>query len=117
MRTTAPPMRSRRRALSFAKRLSIVTSVIRRPVPTIWVPQNSLSQEMSSFLGVSSPKTAIRLRLWAQRRWSAYDSAIGSLVPSSSAASAEVPGSGEERLPMYSAAGRGSLDSVSRWEQ
>jgi hypothetical protein len=84
-------------------------------VPTIWVPQNSLSQEMSSFLGVSSPKTAIRFRLCAQRRWSAYDSAIGSLVPSSYAASA--PGSGEVRLPMYSAAGNGLSDWVSRWEQ
>ena len=39
--------------LSFWKRLSTMTSVIRRPVPTIWVPQNLLSQRIESLPGVS----------------------------------------------------------------
>jgi len=44
---------------------------MRRPVPTTWVPQNLLSQRIEELLGVESPKIAIRLRLCAQRRWSA----------------------------------------------
>jgi hypothetical protein len=71
--------------LSFLKRLSTTTSPGRRPVPTSWVPQNRLSQLMLSLPGVRSPNSAIRLRLCAQRRWSAYESAIGFDSPAAAA--------------------------------
>ena len=63
LRTTAPPARSIRMALSFWKSLLTMTSVIFWPVPTTWVPQNSLSQAIDLLSGVSSPKIEIRLRL------------------------------------------------------
>src|SRR6476660_5232228 len=114
LRRYRPPARSARMPLSFLNRLSTVTSVTRRPVPTIWVPQNLLSQEMSLFPGVRSPKIAIRFRLCGQVRWSEYDSAIGFEVPS---VPSFAPVSGEERLPMYSAEARGAFDAVWRCEQ
>ena len=46
-----PPARSRRIALSFLNRLSTMTSVILMPVPTIWVPQNRLSQRIDLLRG------------------------------------------------------------------
>ncbi len=97
----------------------MVTSVIRAPVPAIWRPQYLLSQAIESFLGVRSPKTEIRLRLPGQRRWSAYDSAIGSLSSSASASNPSGSGRspGSEMLPMYDEATTGSSESVDRWEQ
>ena len=97
--------------MSLENLLSISTSDIRRPVPTIWVPQNLLSQRIDPLAGVRSPNIAIRLRLCAQRRWSAYDRATG--LDSALAA----PASGEEIEPMYSEASSGLVDSVFRCEQ
>jgi hypothetical protein len=76
----------------------MTTSVILRPVPTSWVPQNRLSHLIESLSGERSPMIAIRFRLCGQRSWSAYDIAIGSLPPGSSSAAALE--SGELRLPM-----------------